>query len=110
MTRTVGRSESKIPGGKLIRVECAVEEGKVVEIAITGDFFVHPEDDVQKLERELVGLNAEPEVLKRYILDFFKRGSVIVGDTSDDFAKAILEALPRASLLKTRKKSWKNKR
>jgi len=97
MTILKGSSEVKVPGGKLIRVQCIVDEaGKMLSsIIITGDFFLHPEEGIQKLEKDLIGLRAEPEILKSHIHSFFKKGYVLVGATPEDFATAVLKATSR---------------
>jgi lipoate---protein ligase len=49
------KAEEKIPGGKLVCVEVEAEGGKAARIRITGDFFLHPEDAISKLESALAG-------------------------------------------------------
>jgi len=97
MTEKTGRSEIKVPGRKLIRVECTIDGGVLRRIVITGDFFVHPEDGIQELENELTSLEAKQETLRSHVLNFFKTGYDIVGATPEDFAKAVLEAASQAS-------------
>jgi len=97
MTVMIGRSEIKILGGKLIRVECTVEKKILFGIVVTGDFFLHPEDAIQELERELTGLRAEPEILSSHVLEFFRKGYKLVGATPEDFAKAVVEAASKAT-------------
>lgn len=97
MTGRTGKSEMKVPGGKLIRVECTIEKGALTRTVITGDFFVHPEDGIQALEEELTSLPAEPEVIRNHVLSFFRGGYAIVGATPEDFAKAIMAAVSHAS-------------
>ena len=93
----LGRSEIKIAGGKLIRVQCVVEGGLVKNLVITGDFFLHPEDGIQELEKEIVLLRARPETIRSHVLSFLRKGYVLVGATAEDFAKAIAEAVAQAS-------------
>jgi hypothetical protein len=81
----IGRSEIKVTGGKLIRVQCTVDRGVVENVVITGDFFLHPEDGIQELEKELVMLRARG------------KGYVLVGAAPEDFAKAVVEAAAQAS-------------
>jgi lipoate-protein ligase A len=91
-----GRSEIKVPGGKLIRVDCAVVNGIVASIIITGDFFLHPEDGIQELEKEIMMLRAEPEILQSHVMSFFQKGYKLVGAQPEDFAKAVVEAAREA--------------
>ena len=51
-----GVSTEKIPGGKLLRVK--VDYNTVIrDVSITGDFFLHPEESVEKIESALFGIN-----------------------------------------------------
>jgi len=45
----------KFSGGKLLKVTVRSEAGVIQEVRITGDFFVHPEDAVEDMERALRG-------------------------------------------------------
>ncbi|HEY3343557.1 MAG TPA: hypothetical protein VGJ97_01440 [Anaerolineaceae bacterium] len=49
-----GSSTRKIPGGKLIRVDASFLE-RVEGVKITGDFFLHPEETLERIEACLVG-------------------------------------------------------
>ena len=99
MTKSTGKSEIKVIGGKLIRAQVVVEDKIVTNVVITGDFFLHPEDGIENLEKELVMTKAEPETLRMNILNFFKRGYVMVGATPEDFAKVVLDAASQASVM-----------
>lgn len=48
----------KVPGGKLLRLSVRVEEGRVAEARVAGDFFAHPEDAFEAAEASLVGIEA----------------------------------------------------
>jgi uncharacterized protein len=49
----------KVPNGKLLRVYAEIKEGKVKEIKITGDFFVHPEAGIEAIEEGIMGEKIE---------------------------------------------------
>ncbi|ASJ14214.1 lipoate protein ligase C-terminal domain-containing protein [Thermococcus radiotolerans] len=53
----------------LIRIEFDEREGIAEHVKITGDFFMHPEETVQELERELEGHKLEE--LEQIIDEFF---------------------------------------
>ncbi|MGQ9542578.1 MAG: lipoate protein ligase C-terminal domain-containing protein [Candidatus Bathyarchaeia archaeon] len=89
-----GRSEIKVPGGKLLRVKCTVDMNIISNIQITGDFFIHPEETIQSLEDELTGVAAEEDTVRRKILEFFRRVEcVLIGAGPDDFATAVSMAI-----------------
>jgi lipoate-protein ligase A len=49
----------KFSGGKLLKVTVRSENGVIQEVRITGDFFVHPEDSVEEIERVLQGITVK---------------------------------------------------
>ncbi|WP_258084935.1 lipoate protein ligase C-terminal domain-containing protein [Thermococcus thermotolerans] len=53
----------------LIRIEFDERDGKAEHVKITGDFFMHPEEAVQELERKLEGHKLEE--LEQIIDEFF---------------------------------------
>ena len=84
----------KIPGGKLLRTTCIVRGQNLELVKITGDFFLHPEDNLEKLEEELSGIEAEEGAVKRAVQAFFRREKpVIIGAEPEDFVTVILKAL-----------------
>ena len=90
----MGRSEYKVPGGKLLRAKATEEEGKIAFLQVTGDFFMLPETDLEDLEKELTGGTCDPGSVRVKVKEFFEgRSTVITGASPDDFAKVIIEAL-----------------
>ncbi|MEM2922454.1 MAG: lipoate protein ligase C-terminal domain-containing protein [Candidatus Bathyarchaeia archaeon] len=88
------QAELKVPQGKLVRVKFDVAENLIRNIKFTGDFFLHPEDDLEKLESALEGKPADEEALKDAVLGFFKdSGSILVGAKPESFLTVILAAL-----------------
>ncbi|ASJ12273.1 lipoate protein ligase C-terminal domain-containing protein [Thermococcus thioreducens] len=53
----------------LIRIEFDERDGKAEHVKITGDFFMHPEEAVQELEKKLEGHKLEE--LEQIIDEFF---------------------------------------
>ncbi|MFX0089234.1 MAG: lipoate protein ligase C-terminal domain-containing protein [Promethearchaeota archaeon] len=88
----LGKAELKVPGGKLIRADISVKDGRIGRIVITGDFFLHPEDVLEQLEEKLLGRNAEK--IEKIIRKFFTESKVVlVGADVKDFEEVILAAL-----------------
>ena len=50
------RLDWKVPGGKLLRLIARIEEGRVVEARVAGDFFAHPEEAFELAEASLLGV------------------------------------------------------
>jgi len=94
-TLPVGESAIKVPGGKMVKVR-VVFNGKVSQVRVSGDFFLHPEEAIHSLEENLKGVDNE-EDLARLVEAFFKeRQVVVIGATPNDFIKALLDAYKKA--------------
>lgn len=84
----------KIPGGKLVKAKVRVEAGKVAEIVILGDFFMHPEETLQKIEDAIRGTPANETSIERLISKkLTESDAIIIGATAKDIAKTIMLAL-----------------
>jgi lipoate-protein ligase A len=84
----------KIPGGKLVKAKVRVETGRIAEIIILGDFFLHPEETLQKIEDTLRGTPADEASIERVISNaLMESDAIIIGATSQDIAKTIMLAL-----------------
>ena len=81
----------KAPKG-LIRISAEVENDLIIEIRVTGDFFMVPEDAVELLENHLRGVELSENYLKGALEDFYSIGVVTPMLTKEDFIKAILGA------------------
>jgi lipoate-protein ligase A len=90
-----GKAVKKIPGGKLVRVD--VEYGERIEqLRITGDFFMHPEDALQAIEKCLEGadLPFDPGMAVELVeAALQEQQAVVVGFSPPDLAALIGEAL-----------------
>lgn len=85
-------AELKIPGGKLIRIKFSMKGDKISDIIITGDFFLYPEDGIEKLERRLSGTKPDLKALQKIIINFFGEEYSLIGAKPDDIIRAILLA------------------
>jgi len=87
------QAERKIEGGKLVHVSIRHEDDLIRSITVTGDFFIHPEEDLQKLEEAAKGLPLNrpdqiAEVLNRAIRE---NGTRIIGFSVEDLVHLICE-------------------
>lgn len=90
----LNRYEYKVPGGKLLCAKVKTKENKIISIQVTGDFFLLPETDLEKLEKELIGMKTDPVVIKEKIVTFFtEMKTSIAGASPEDFAHVIISAL-----------------
>lgn len=89
----MGRASYKVEGGKMIKVQLTQKDGKIEEIKIMGDFFLHPEELIEQIESMLVGSPLEEESLMSSISALIeKRRAVLLGCTPRDFARCIMMA------------------
>lgn len=61
----------KVPNGKLLKIFLEETDSCIDHIKITGDFFMHPEEDIELLEDALEGCVIEEGELTRRIQSFF---------------------------------------
>jgi hypothetical protein len=78
----------KAPQGKLLRIKADIEDSVIQEITITGDFFIHPEEALLKIEKILQGKRVEN--IKEIMEEFMAENNVeIVGFTPKDLEEAL---------------------
>jgi len=86
------KAEYKIPGGKLLACTVETQNDVINELKISGDFFMHPEETIGKLERAILGSKVTdyPDRIR----GFFKNTKVtLLGVAEDDFINVIKLAL-----------------
>ena len=57
---------------------------------ILGDFFLHPEETLRKVEDSLVGFTADEELIEKAI-DQALTDATLIGATAADIAKIIMQ-------------------
>ena len=83
-----GSSVYKVPGGKLIKVWLEASGNTLVDIRLTGDFFIHPEEWIASLEEAFRGASIDdvPDMVRE------KAGEEnvqLIGIEPDDIIHAI---------------------
>ena len=87
------KAEYKVKGGKLIRVKLTVKGNTIENVKITGDFFLHPEELIDELEKTLQGHMLNGEELTNLMQALLrKRGATLLGASPGDFARCIMMA------------------
>ena len=93
MERLISR-EKKVSGGKLVRVEVGVRDHVITFVSISGDFFVIPEDFIERLESSIIGLSADCKVVSKHIRNFFSQAEVdLLGFTVEDLIDIFCDIL-----------------
>jgi hypothetical protein len=90
----VKESANTYKSQKLIRIFLKYEKDTIRKIVITGDFFIHPEESLERLEEKLVGTKLEKNaivgVVERSLAD-----SQVFGFDSLTMTEAILGCLDK---------------
>ncbi|MBI2598365.1 MAG: hypothetical protein HYW50_04165 [Candidatus Diapherotrites archaeon] len=83
----------KIPDGKLVKISMNFSGEKIEKIRVFGDFFLYPENGIEKIEKNLVGKKIDEKTLTQEIDRPVKENQLeLFGPTSDGLSKAILLA------------------
>jgi len=91
----VGYAKQKVKEGKLVKAEVEYD-GFIRRIKITGDFFMHPEDALEKIEKSMPGLkkDASMENIVSKIHSVIEAEDVqMIGISKESLALVIREAL-----------------
>jgi lipoate---protein ligase len=93
------RGEYKVPGGKLVAVDVEVDEGRLSRVAVSGDFFLEPDDALEDIDHALTGMPETASVAQ--LADAIRRALgddvTMVGFSPDAVAIAVRRALGRAT-------------
>ncbi len=89
------QTKQKVREGKVVKVEIECNE-LIRNIRITGDFFIHPEDILDEIERSIIGLerSATIETVTSNIKSRIEERDVqMIGISPESIALLIREAL-----------------
>ena len=89
----LNKSSYKIPGGKLVKVKLDTSSGKISDVKILGDFFLHPEETLQRIEELLLGSTADETSIENKVAQALTESdATLIGATAADIAKTIMMA------------------
>ena len=86
--------EYKVPGGKLVVVDLEVVAGRLAQVALSGDFFLAPEETLEWMQAAVEGLAAdsgEQEIASR--VRAAAADAELLGITPEGVAIAVTRAL-----------------
>ncbi|HEX6472959.1 MAG TPA: biotin/lipoate A/B protein ligase family protein [Streptosporangiaceae bacterium] len=91
--------EYKVPGGKLVVADLTVAGGTLRDVRISGDFFLEPDDALDRMDAALTGLPAALDTgqLTERLTAAVGPDVVMLGFAPRDVAVAVRRALARAS-------------
>jgi lipoate---protein ligase len=85
----------KAPGEKLVRVRFHLDAGRVSGLKISGDFFIHPEDAVERIENSLNNLPFDENSAVEKLKNLIRGGTIeLVGVSPESIARAIATSVP----------------
>ncbi|MEM2922313.1 MAG: lipoate--protein ligase [Candidatus Bathyarchaeia archaeon] len=81
---------------KLIRVTAEIVDGRIVDVVISGDFFIVPEDTIRKLEKIMVGSTLDVTDVERRVKQFYEGSNAqFPGIEPQDLVEAFMQLKPR---------------
>lgn len=87
----LGEAAKKVPGGKLVRVKIDFEGELLKSVQITGDFFMHPEEGLEILEKSLQEIRFD-EIEKKVDEVLNAHDLMLVGVSAADLSEVINSA------------------
>jgi lipoate-protein ligase A len=91
--------EYKVPGGKLVVVDLDVEQGRIANFRLAGDFFLEPDDALLDINRAVEGLaqDSDSAAIAAAIRAALPEGTQMLGFSPEAVAIAVRRSLARAS-------------
>ena len=95
--------EFKVPGGKLVVVDFDVEDGRIDNFRLAGDFFLEPDSALELIDAAVNGLPASAAAARitSAVEQALPEGAMLLGFTPEAVATAVRRALQKAT-------SWKD--
>ena len=95
--------EFKVPGGKLVVVDLDVEDGRIVNCRLAGDFFLEPDSALELIDAAVTGLPADAAAahIASTVQQALPEGAMLLGFTPEAVATTVRRALQQAT-------SWKD--
>lgn len=90
-----GHGEYKVPGGKLVVVDCVVVDGRLARVQVSGDFFLEPDEALEAIRAALEGQPADSDQaqLAATVAAALDPETRLYGITPEGVAVAVLRAL-----------------
>lgn len=91
-----GFAQSKVKGGKMVRLHLIHDGESVRSVRITGDFLLHPEEALERIEMGLNGLPVHEDrdlYLSRIEEEVRLQRAQLIGFSEGDIADLVMEAM-----------------
>ncbi|NHJ84141.1 MAG: hypothetical protein FK734_01680 [Asgard group archaeon] len=77
----------------VIEVELDIDKNKFSHLKLTGDFFIYPEEAIDILEQNLIGLQVDKKEVRSKIQEIYDKYQLSTpGLTIDDWVEVIFQA------------------
>ena len=86
----ITKNKKKSENGKVIEVELDYSDNVIFDIKISGDFFAHPEDSIDNLQKSLY--NAKKSDIEKIVTENLK-DTQLFGIVEKDICSIIVEAM-----------------
>ena len=92
------KGEYKVPGGKLVVVEADEQDGTLVNVRVSGDFFLEPDEALDSMTAAIEGLSitADAGEIARRVRDALPADVVMLGFHPEAVATAVRRAIAHA--------------
>jgi lipoate-protein ligase A len=92
--------EYKIPGGKLVKVDFDIQNNRLTNVVLSGDFFVYPDEAYELLRASLEGMPASlsPQEMTERVRNSLAPSVDVLGTSPDAISTAIRRALESAAV------------
>lgn len=93
------RGEYKVPGGKLVAVDVDIEDGLLANVAVSGDFFLEPDEALEDINAALAGMpsTSNAEQLASAITSALDGSVSMIGFNPEAVGIAVRRALGHAT-------------
>ncbi|MBT6143367.1 hypothetical protein HOH51_02525 [bacterium] len=84
---------TKVPNGKLLKINLDLQDTRIQKISLRGDFFMYPEETITDLEDFLLGQSVDNN-LSKLIEDFLLENQVqVYGFTAQDLEDILMQQI-----------------
>ncbi len=92
-------AQYKVPGGKLVTIDCEVDQEKITRARLSGDFFLEPDDVLDLMNQALVGLpvTSSHAEIERVVSAALPPDAVLLGINSAAVATVVRRAFTGAT-------------
>ena len=76
-----------------MKIKLETSSGMISDVKILGDFFLHPEETIQRIEELLLGSTADETSIENKVAQALTESdATLIGATAADIAKTIMMA------------------